>query len=115
MKPGLPLILRQQHLPKMAPHSCSMVGVSAMDTVHLQISTGKSRSYLDAEFMELMDQCLLDTKLCEACSAGQPHTGDCAFTHTSRIPHLTVSPGPLKSSEAWEDPCSPPKGLAKHI
>lgn len=39
-----------------------MMGVRSMDIVCMQISTGKSRDCLDAEFLELMDQCLLDTK-----------------------------------------------------
>lgn len=76
MKPGPPLSLRQQDLPKVAPHPCSMMGVSAKDTGHLQISTGKSRNFLDAEFRELMDHCLHGNRPCETCSAGQPHTPD---------------------------------------
>lgn len=83
MKPGLPLTFRQQHLPKMAPHPRSMMGVRSMDIFFIKISTGKSRGCLDAEFLELMDQCLFDAKPREACSA--EHTKACAFIHISHI------------------------------
>lgn len=88
-----------------------MMGVRSMDIVCMQISTGKSRDCLDAEFLELMDQCLLDAKPHEACSA--EHTK--AFIHIFLIPHLTVSLGPLESFEASLDPCPLPEGLAKHM
>lgn len=106
MKPGPPLSLRQQDLPKVAPHPCSTVGVSAKDTGHLQISTGKSRNFLDAEFRELMDHCL----------HGNRHVSPVLQdSHTPQIPHLTVSPSPPESSEASQDPCPLPQGLAKHL
>lgn len=77
MKPGLPLTLRQQHLPKMAPHPRSMMGVRSMDIVFMKISTGNLRDCLDAEFLELMDQYFFDAKPREACSA----------EHTKAWPH----------------------------
>ncbi|KAK7796060.1 hypothetical protein U0070_019811 [Myodes glareolus] len=43
--------MREQHLTKMVPRPHSMVGVSAMNTGHLQASIGKPRNRLDAEFM----------------------------------------------------------------
>lgn len=76
----------------MVPRPHSMVGVSAMNTGHLQASIGKPRNRLDAEFMG--NPCIsVSLTQSHLRSALQERTLEPVFSSM----HLIINLGPLKS------------------